>query len=96
MAKYLEIESTIEDLNASLAQVPPVVANIAQRVLDYLQKCPPADVTPVKHSDWISTGDGSHTKKCAYCGYSTKENTLTMAYCPGCGAIMDGMNGEVK
>lgn len=48
-----------------------------------------ADVAPVRHGRWISTG--AISCKCSECRHlELKTRTLEYAYCPACGTLMDG------
>lgn len=66
-----------------------------------LDKAPVVDVVPVVHGRWVGTHDGwYYSYSCSECGTEalTKEETMhdqvCSAYCPYCGARMDGnVNG---
>lgn len=66
---------------------------------------PAADVAPVRHGHWIGEGDGYadgelvfdvwHCSECDYCiDDGTDDPERLPKYCPGCGALMDGGNGN--
>ena len=48
-----------------------------------------ADVAPVRHGRWKCHGDCGVTE-CSACGWSIEEYVGNYAYCPNCGAKMDG------
>lgn len=48
-----------------------------------------ADVAPVQHGRWKCHGDCGVTE-CSVCGWSIEEYAGDYAYCPSCGAKMDG------
>ena len=48
-----------------------------------------ADVAPVRHGQWKCHGDCGVTE-CSACGWSIEEYVGDYAYCPNCGAKMDG------
>ena len=48
-----------------------------------------ADVVPVVHGRWKCHGDCGVTE-CSACGWSIEEYVGDYAYCPNCGAKMDG------
>ena len=48
-----------------------------------------ADVAPVRHGRWRCHGDCGVTE-CSVCGWSIEEYVGDYAYCPNCGARMDG------
>ena len=60
---------------------------------------PAADVEPVRHGEWIGSGDGYWDGEliydmwdCSVCGYraDSDEKPYWYAYCPNCGAKMNG------
>ena len=72
---------------------------------DYIERLPAADVAPVRHGHWIGEGDGYadgelvfdvwHCSECDYCiDDGTDDPERLPKYCPGCGALMDGGNGN--
>ena len=72
---------------------------------DYIERLPAADVAPVQHGHWIGEGDGYadgelvfdvwHCSECDYCiDDGTDDPERLPKYCPGCGALMDGGNGN--
>ena len=48
-----------------------------------------ADVAPVRDGRWMCHGDCGVTE-CSVCGWSIEEYVGDYAYCPNCGAKMDG------
>lgn len=54
-----------------------------------LLSIPAADVAPVVHGRWKCHGDCGVTE-CSACGWSIEEYSGDYAYCPNCGARMDG------
>lgn len=72
---------------------------------DYIERLPAADVAPVRHGHWIGEGDGYadgelvfdvwYCSECDYCiDDGTDDPERLPKYCPGCGALMDGWNGN--
>ena len=54
------------------------------------EKFPAADVEPVRHGEWIKTGNEtlfSNEVRCSNCGKIQLGET---SYCPNCGTCMDG------
>lgn len=52
-----------------------------------------ADVAPMRHGKWVSTG--AISCKCSECHHlELKTRTLEYAYCPACGALMDGKEAK--
>lgn len=90
MAEYIEREDLLElyrmddpVLNEN-GHVPLPV--IRQNIMDI----PAADVAPVRHGRWRCHGDCGVTE-CSVCGWSIEEYVGYYAYCPNCGAKMDGV-----
>ena len=52
-----------------------------------------ADVETVRHGRWKCHGDCGVTE-CSACGWSIEEYVCDYAYCPNCGAKMDGSSNE--
>ena len=61
----------------------------AAEVLRGFEEIPAADVSPVRHGRWRCHGDCGVTE-CSVCGWSIEEYVGDYAYCPNCGAKMDG------
>ena len=54
---------------------------------------PAADVAPVRHGRWISTG--ALSCKCSECHHlELKTRALEYTYCPACGALVDRKEDE--
>ena len=70
--------------------------------IDAIVKCAPTvDAEPVKHGHWVEENTRTHSMqfKCSVCGriayypqnhHSTEPKRCGYAYCPNCGARMDG------
>lgn len=78
---------------------------LADCIASEISGLPAADVAPVRHGHWIGEGDGYadgelvfdvwHCSECDYCiDDGTDDPELLPKYCPGCGALMDGGNGN--
>ena len=78
MTEYIEREAAIESL--------PVAWDSA---INALRNAPAADVAQVVHGRWKFHGDCGVTE-CSSCGWSIEEYAGDYAYCPNCGARMDG------
>ena len=60
-----------------------------ESVIEFVENLPAADLAPVRHGRWISTG--AISCKCSECRHlELKTRTLEYAYCPACGTLMDG------
>ena len=81
MAEYIEREAAFEHLcRMSNYQ-------ICGSLREWINSIPTADVQPVVHGKWmyLSMNDMFH---CTICNVAMVRNTF--AYCPNCGAKMDG------
>ena len=78
---------------------------LADCIASEILSLPAADVAPVRHGHWIGEGDGYadgelvfdvwHCSECDYCiDDGTDDPERLPKYCPGCGALMDGGNGN--
>lgn len=73
-------------------------AGLTEAIKDDCSKCtsawgvPIVDVEPVKHGEWIPkiTALGTMIFRCSAC---QKFSDVHWAYCPQCGAMMDGERG---
>ena len=61
-------------------------SGVADIIADEIYKLQDADVAPVIHGEWFGT-------VCSACGESFS-CYFDCNYCPNCGAIMDGGDGE--
>lgn len=98
MAEYIEREaalSVIRKLNTPAKS--PAQKDMLRTASAYIQEIPAADVAPVVHGRWDSSGrykftDGSIAVRCTKCGCSLHEKEYmenVWNYCPVCGSIMD-------
>lgn len=74
--------------------------NTIDKITDYIESLPAADVQPVKHGKWITlaivpatvTGN-SILARCSICEdtltYTVMGREITLKYCSNCGARMD-------
>ena len=103
--RYIDADVAMDAANRlSLGETDAV--RLSMRIVDYLNRIPPtADVAPVRHAEWIEKEviDGKiieqwQSAKCSKCGkYHTTPYMYffdNYAFCPGCGAKMDGGTGK--
>lgn len=99
MSEYIEREAVIaaltefrEDQTVSkYATVRHclVARGAIDRATKAIESLPADDVAPVVHGRWKCHGDCGVTE-CSACGWSIEEYAGDYAYCPNCGARMDG------
>lgn len=66
-----------------------IYADAYNDLAEDFHRIPAADVAPVRHGRWRFHGDCGVTE-CSVCGWSIEEYVGDYAYCPNCGARMDG------
>lgn len=81
MAEYIEREAVNKAVKHALAK--------GLEPTQYIDIIPAADVAPVVHGKWDDSFDGI-TPYCTACGRTHSCMRRTPAYCPNCGAKMDG------
>lgn len=82
MDEYIKREEAIEAVKHAWAK--------GLELSQYLEIIPAADVSPVRHGRWRCHCDCGVTE-CSVCGWSIEEYVGDYAYCPNCGAKMDGV-----
>ena len=99
MGDYINREAAISKLR--LVEIREAGINFPAAMLFELKSIPPADVVEVRHGRWIDRpskrGYGMSTY-CSCCGRHSGiggiESNRHRAYCPNCGAKMDGGQDE--
>lgn len=90
MAKYISVESTIDDLHT----VDPKYQKMVDWCIRVIEAQPAADVAPVRHGRWViyKAPDAYHCGlvKCPFCGEEMIAESDEYNFCPNCGAKMDG------
>ena len=93
MAEYIEKEATIRAL---LNDAPEQVSYSREDAADCIRYMDAADVTPVRHGEWIEPSRlyyGAKQYECSLCCSDTfwKKHSITEKYphCPNCGVTMD-------
>ena len=86
MDEYIEREAVYEDFEKCNSENPKWTPS---RVKTLVARQKSADVAPVRHGRWKCHGDCGVTE-CSVCGWSIEEYVGDYAYCPNCGARMDG------
>lgn len=96
MAEYIEREAAID---AAIEAHNIIDNNPCQNIRDCINAIPAADVVPVRHGRWrkaVGTS-GIVRMSCTNCGFmrfpENDSREPMFAYCPRCGARMDG-DGE--
>lgn len=59
----------------------------------FYDDCPLPEAEPVRRGEWIETADGGYADaamRCSACDFQFENWSGLFAYCPVCGAKMDG------
>ena len=89
MTEYIEREATIEQIEKREYFMLGNKTIHVEAMKTFIRNRPAADVAPVRHGRWRCHGDCGVTE-CSACGWSIEEYVGDYAYCPNCGARMDG------
>ena len=92
MSEYIEREAALSLVQPDAPEDEKAVVTIAtakKLVRSIVRRTPAADVVPVVHGRWKCHGDCGVTE-CSACGWSIEEYVGDYAYCPNCGAKMEG------
>lgn len=92
MAEYIDKEAALSLVQPDAPEDEKAAVTIAtakKLVRSIVLRTPAADVAPVVHGRWKCHGDCGVTE-CSVCGWSIEEYVGDYAYCPECGARMDG------
>ena len=91
MADYIDREKIFSIWRSMPA--PASVTSLAAAI----SQTPAADVAPVRHGRWLTTGAYPHHLYCSVCYKTYAKNAkwvdeldLPTNYCPNCGAKMEG------
>lgn len=105
MAKYIEREAALDIVNGWREQLIPTYGEndeyvkCLETVAEHLESLHAADVVPVRHGRWRKAVGTSGVVRmaCTNCGFmrfpENDSREPMFAYCPNCGARMDG-DGE--
>lgn len=76
----------------------PAQNEMLNRIKTDIIRAPAADVAPVRHGHWIKddffSDEVNNGEKCSQCGELIGWFGNLPKYCSGCGALMDGGNGN--
>ena len=94
MKTYIEraaVEKFIED-GLNNPDKNKAFGHDAIEIMAEIHYMPAADVAPVRHGRWKNGGNGLYDT-CTACGEEIYL-AIPMNYCPECGALMDGKEGD--
>ena len=95
MTEYIEREAAKGELLSWAVCINHPEHLMREDAIYVLDAIPAADVAPVRHGRWeiVVGSDGKEHMVCTGC---RKQQDLTgvFSYCPNCGAIMDGGDGN--
>lgn len=94
MVEYIERNALIAEFKRlTLGENSLVERLFADGVYAVIETFPAADVAPVRHGRWKNGGNGLYDT-CTACGKEIYLAIPMMNYCPECGALMDGKEGD--
>lgn len=104
MAEYVDRERLKEAFITDLQTLQTVDEHTLNLVILEIEEAPTADVAPVVHGRWEKCGNTKHKMYCKNCGgerlFKKIKNgyflVVDSAYCPHCGAKMDGGKSNGK
>lgn len=90
--KYIEHDAIMEQIAKIKDDFSPTVRPMFDVFKHILSEAPAADVTPVRHGEWIPIVNHFHGKPDGryYCSICHRVETKKGIYCRDCGALMDG------
>ncbi len=99
MARYIDADKLKPDTKTFIsAYSEELIEFYSQKAID---NAPTVDVSPVVHAYWTEKrfpggGFWDNSFVCSHCHHETPVRGYPIApdYCPGCGAKMDGKDGE--
>ena len=98
MKEYIEREAVLErlakvDMDTYYGFTAAVQFGV-NHAIQCIKEAPAADVAPVRHGRWIVfDSENPESKECTACGYLFSR-IHPSNYCPYCGALMDGKEGD--
>lgn len=89
MARYIDAERMKENIVASQP--------FKERMCEWIDAQPTADVEPVTHATWIEDGYQDEAYVCSSCGWPEPDEKRReeTQYCPCCGAKMEDVDEDV-
>lgn len=93
MSRYIDADALIEMLNKK-AKIDYEMGlynhgALTQSFIKSVERQPTADAVEVRHGEWIKHPHGSGIF-CSLCRHRRRYKDINDAYCPNCGAKMDG------
>lgn len=91
MSRYIDADKLYELIRTNDYRLATINGSIdygmfTVGIKQAIDEIPTADVTEVRHGEWVHGECVSH---CSECGVETYPENIT-PYCPNCGARMDG------
>lgn len=97
MARYIDADKFIDWLDVGHYRPPDELCLSEGDVKDFIDLQPTADVVEERHGYWIDKPTGRYCHVGSWCsvcqqksGIGGTESNRHKAYCPNCGAKMDG------
>lgn len=98
MAEYIEREKIYADISrllidkstADLTNCEDGWTSAISEAMDVIKNAPAADVRPERHGRWVDYKHNTSAIQCTVCEHIFESAIFGYAYCPICGAKMDG------
>ena len=103
--KLIELDAAIKVTWKDTGYTDPL--NVMTAIRDRLKTLPTVDAVPVRHGQWIikdNPGTGWYRVTCSECGEDVTSTAPVIGFfpnckviwnfCPDCGAVMDGKDGD--
>ena len=99
MAEYIDREAILSEIERREALMVGDKRISVDAMKHFIKNRPAADVAPVRHAKWEDKPNPQwrayDIRYCSACGWSIHKSKLrnadlNWAYCPSCGALMDG------
>lgn len=97
MAEYIEREAVLQAVCVGCDGEGICDAPALCRIRAWVSAIPAADVVPVRHGRWVKQCERDfYFMECSACEkyWIPEGDNYDFRYCPGCGALMDGKDGD--
>ncbi len=93
MSRYIDADTLIKSIPLYNGEYPIMMRAVRMAI----DATPTADVVEVRHGKWVKTNSRLAEMTCSLCGftyYGEHDVECMSAFCPECGAKMDGERRE--
>ena len=94
MSRYIDADKLCEGLKHMAKYQEPYKQSTILGVVSTIENTPSADVVEVRHGRWAICGTFDDFLTCSVCNSNKYPFAYDFAFCPDCGAKMDGERKE--